>query len=166
MGVDGIRGVSPRAAAKDGGHHSCRVPPARGRARRRRRSRHRGSCQAPRPYGSALGRPSARCVASSVKSTLHASARRPRGELRKRCLSANGRRLARAAQGAPPRDSEPLSIVDYLYLGQIPPLLFAADAWQDFASPFRRCAGREAAASVCHRPDRACPQRNRSRPRG
>ena len=34
MGVDGVRGVSPRAAAKDGGHHSCRVPPARGRARR------------------------------------------------------------------------------------------------------------------------------------
>ena len=27
--------------------------------------------------------------------------------------------------------SEPLSIVDYLYLGQIPPLLFAADVWQD-----------------------------------
>jgi hypothetical protein len=38
--------------------------------------------------------------------------------------------LARALQ-ARPVGSEPLSIVDYLYLGQIPPLLFAADAWQE-----------------------------------
>ena len=38
--------------------------------------------------------------------------------------------LARALR-ARPAGSEPLSIVDYLYLGQIPPLLFAADAWQD-----------------------------------
>jgi hypothetical protein len=27
--------------------------------------------------------------------------------------------------------SEPLSVVDYLYLGQIPPLLFATDIWQN-----------------------------------
>jgi hypothetical protein len=38
--------------------------------------------------------------------------------------------LARALR-ARPAGSEPLSIVDYLYLGQIPPLLFATDAWQD-----------------------------------
>ncbi len=38
--------------------------------------------------------------------------------------------LARALR-ARPAGSEPLSIVDYLYLGQLPPLLFAADAWQD-----------------------------------
>ena len=38
--------------------------------------------------------------------------------------------LARALR-ARPAGSEPLSIVDYLYLGQIPPLLFAPDAWQD-----------------------------------
>ena len=38
--------------------------------------------------------------------------------------------LARALR-ARPEGSEPLSIVDYLYLGQIPPLLFAPDAWQD-----------------------------------
>jgi hypothetical protein len=30
-----------------------------------------------------------------------------------------------------PAGSEPLSIVDYLYLGQLPPLLFATDVWQD-----------------------------------
>jgi hypothetical protein len=30
-----------------------------------------------------------------------------------------------------PAGSEPLSIVDYLYLGQLPPLLFAMDVWQD-----------------------------------
>jgi hypothetical protein len=38
--------------------------------------------------------------------------------------------LARALR-ARPAGSEPLSVVDYLYLSQIPPLLFAADAWQD-----------------------------------
>jgi hypothetical protein len=38
--------------------------------------------------------------------------------------------LARSLR-ARPEGSEPLSIVDYLYLGQIPPLLFAADVWQD-----------------------------------
>ena len=38
--------------------------------------------------------------------------------------------LARALR-ARPVGSEPLSIVDYLYIGQLPPLLFAADAWQD-----------------------------------
>jgi hypothetical protein len=38
--------------------------------------------------------------------------------------------LARALR-ARPSGSEPLSIVDYLYLGQIPSLLFATDAWQD-----------------------------------
>ena len=32
--------------------------------------------------------------------------------------------------------SEPLSIVDYLYLGQLPPLLFATDAWQDARQRF------------------------------
>ncbi|MDQ3347742.1 MAG: DUF262 domain-containing protein [Acidobacteriota bacterium] len=38
--------------------------------------------------------------------------------------------LVRALRGRP-AGSEPLSIVDYLYLGQLPPLLFAADVWQD-----------------------------------
>jgi hypothetical protein len=38
--------------------------------------------------------------------------------------------LARALR-ARPEGAEPLSIVDYLYLGQIPPLLFATDVWQD-----------------------------------
>lgn len=38
--------------------------------------------------------------------------------------------LARALRSRP-AGSEPLSIVDYLYLGQLPPLLFAGEAWQD-----------------------------------
>src|ERR1700676_1117700 len=38
--------------------------------------------------------------------------------------------LARALR-ARPAGSDPLSIVDYLYLAQIPPLLFQADVWQD-----------------------------------
>lgn len=42
------------------------------------------------------------------------------------------RRLDHAAVRRLTRErSEPLSIVDYLYLAQLPPLLFAADAWQD-----------------------------------
>jgi len=36
--------------------------------------------------------------------------------------------LSRALR-ARPAGAEPLSIVDYLYLGQLPPLLFASDAW-------------------------------------
>jgi hypothetical protein len=38
--------------------------------------------------------------------------------------------LGRALR-ARPAGSEPLSIVDYLYLGQLPALLFASDAWQN-----------------------------------
>jgi hypothetical protein len=38
--------------------------------------------------------------------------------------------LARALRTRP-AGSEPLSIVDYLYLGQLPSLLFAPDVWQD-----------------------------------
>ena len=38
--------------------------------------------------------------------------------------------LARALRHRP-AGSEPLTIVDYLYLGQLPPLLFATDVWQD-----------------------------------
>ena len=38
--------------------------------------------------------------------------------------------LARALR-VRPEGSEPLSIVDYLYLAQLPPLLFAADVWQN-----------------------------------
>jgi hypothetical protein len=37
--------------------------------------------------------------------------------------------LARALRARPP-GSEPLSVVDYLYLGQLPPLLFTTDMWQ------------------------------------
>jgi hypothetical protein len=37
--------------------------------------------------------------------------------------------LARALR-ARPEPSEPLSVVDYLYLAQLPPLLFATDVWQ------------------------------------
>ena len=43
--------------------------------------------------------------------------------------------LARALR-ARPVGSEPLSIVDYLYLGQIPPLLFATEVWQNARQRF------------------------------
>jgi hypothetical protein len=38
--------------------------------------------------------------------------------------------LARALR-ARPAGLDPLNVVDYLYLGQLPPLLFATDVWQD-----------------------------------
>jgi hypothetical protein len=37
---------------------------------------------------------------------------------------------------ARPAGAEPLSIVDYLYLGQLPPLLFAAEVWQEARGRF------------------------------
>jgi hypothetical protein len=38
--------------------------------------------------------------------------------------------LTRALRARPP-GSDPLTVVDYLYLGQLPPLLFSNDVWQD-----------------------------------
>jgi hypothetical protein len=43
--------------------------------------------------------------------------------------------LARALR-ARPAGSEPLTIVDYLYLGQLPTLLFTNEAWQDARQRF------------------------------
>jgi hypothetical protein len=47
--------------------------------------------------------------------------------------------LVRRLRARPP-GADPLSVVDYLYLGQLPRLLFAAEIWQEarerfFASP-------------------------------
>lgn len=44
-------------------------------------------------------------------------------------LSEHEREVLSRALRARPTGAEPLSIVDYLYLGQLPQLLFAADAW-------------------------------------
>jgi hypothetical protein len=60
------------------------------------------------------------------------------------------REILTRALRARPAGAEPLSVVDYLYLGQIPPLLFATGC--SSTSGWR--AGRKAAASVCRRPDR------------
>jgi hypothetical protein len=46
-------------------------------------------------------------------------------------LSERERETIARALRARPAGAEPLSIVDYLYLGQIPQLLFTPDAWQD-----------------------------------
>ncbi len=48
--------------------------------------------------------------------------------------------LARALR-ARPAGSDPLTIVDYLYLGQIPPLLFTTDMWQDARNRFGGAPG-------------------------
>jgi hypothetical protein len=44
--------------------------------------------------------------------------------------------LMRALRSRPP-GSDPLTVVDYLYLGQLPPLLFANDVWQEVRSRLR-----------------------------
>jgi hypothetical protein len=44
--------------------------------------------------------------------------------------------LMRALRSRPP-GSDPLTIVDYLYLGQLPPLLFANDVWPEVRSRLR-----------------------------
>jgi hypothetical protein len=46
-------------------------------------------------------------------------------------LPESEREILTRALRARPAGSDPLSIVDYLYLGQLPPLLFATDVWQD-----------------------------------
>ncbi len=43
--------------------------------------------------------------------------------------------LTRALRSRP-AGAEPLTIVDYLYLGQLPPLLFSAKVWQEARSRF------------------------------
>ncbi len=43
--------------------------------------------------------------------------------------------LTRALRSRPP-SSDPLTVVDYLYLGQLPALLFASEVWQDAKSRF------------------------------
>src|SRR5690606_10932429 len=43
--------------------------------------------------------------------------------------------LARALRSRP-TGADPLSIIDYLYLGQLPTLLFAQDVWQESARHF------------------------------
>jgi hypothetical protein len=48
--------------------------------------------------------------------------------------------LVRALRARPP-GSDPLTVVDYLYLGQLPPLLFANDVWQEVRSRLRDEAG-------------------------
>jgi hypothetical protein len=46
------------------------------------------------------------------------------------------RRILARSLATRPAGSEPLSIVDYLYLGQLSPLLFAAEVWQDARKHF------------------------------
>ncbi|MBI1813544.1 MAG: hypothetical protein HYR72_01055 [Deltaproteobacteria bacterium] len=55
--------------------------------------------------------------------------------------------LARALR-ARPAGSDPLSIVCYLYLGQLPALLFVADVWQEARSRDRLLRASVACADV------------------
>lgn len=46
-------------------------------------------------------------------------------------LPENARDILTRALRARPAGSDPLTVVDYLYFGQLPPLLFAGDIWQE-----------------------------------
>jgi hypothetical protein len=129
MGIDGVHGVSPCAPPKDGRHHSRRVSPARGRP------------DAP-PLTPPWFLPGAEAVWQRIVETERAL----RGVVREVYAARFGEAAARRIEAAlpereretlarslraRPEGSEPLSIVDYLYLAQIPTLLFATEAWQD-----------------------------------
>ena len=45
-------------------------------------------------------------------------------------LSENERSFLTRASRSRPAGSDPLGVVDYLYLGQLPPLLFAVGVWE------------------------------------
>jgi hypothetical protein len=65
--------------------------------------------------------------------------------------------LARALR-ARPEASQPLSIVDYLYLAQLPPLLFADDVWQNART--RLGNGRDVKEQIQSAVGRIAPVRN------
>ena len=65
--------------------------------------------------------------------------------------------LARSLR-ARPEASEPLSIVDYLYLAQLPPLLFSADVWQ--SAKVRLGNGRDVKERIQSAVGRIAPVRN------
>ena len=65
--------------------------------------------------------------------------------------------LARAARNRP-AGTDGLSVVDYLYLAQLPALLFKSDVWQEARQVRRRAGGQEEAAE-CHRTNNFGPKR-------
>jgi hypothetical protein len=65
--------------------------------------------------------------------------------------------LRRALRARPP-GAEPLSVVDYLYLNQLPPLLFAGEIWQSVRE--RLGQGRDAKAKLQAAVDTIAPVRN------
>ena len=72
--------------------------------------------------------------------------------------------LTRALRSRP-AGSDPLTVVDYLYLGQLPPLLFANDVWQYAKTRLSDAADAKQRLQLAHCPDRPCPKRNRARAR-
>jgi hypothetical protein len=94
-----------------------------------RRSRRRGSCRAPRPL---------RAVVREVYAARFREAAAQRIE---EALPERERESLARALWARPAGSEPLSIVDYLYLAQLPPPAFRDGRLAGCSSPFGRCAG-------------------------
>ena len=93
-----------------------------------RRLHRRGSCPTQKRSGSASPIQSA-VYASTFGATAAAT-------LQAKLPERDRESLMRALRARPP-GSDPLTVVDYLYLGQLPPLLFANDVWQEVRSKLR-----------------------------
>ena len=73
--------------------------------------------------------------------------------------------LTRALRTRPP-GSDPLTVVDYLYLGQLPALLFGSEVWQHVKSKWNDAADTRQRLQARDFSDRACPKRDRARAGG
>ncbi len=73
--------------------------------------------------------------------------------------------LSRALR-ARPAAAEALSVVDYLYLGQLPNLLFAQDVWHEARSHFKEAQDVKQRLQTAVKPNRTCPKRDCACPRG
>ena len=93
-----------------------------------RRLHRRGSCRGLRPSGCISWIPSEPYAHWSVMSTLSVSARSAPRRIEEALPERERETLGRALR-ARPQGSDPLSVVDYLYLAQLPVLLFSSDVW-------------------------------------
>ena len=84
----------------------------------------------------------------SVKSMLDALGEAAARRIEEALSEGERETLARALR-ARPAGSDPLSIVDYLYLGQLPSLLFAPEVQQDARLRLGAAPDARTAASIC-----------------
>jgi hypothetical protein len=77
-----------------------------------------------------------RALRAVVREVYVARFRKTAAQKIEETLSEREREILARALRSRPAGSEPMSIVDYLYLGQIPSLLFVPEVWQDARQRF------------------------------